>query len=161
VSRAGILAALAVAGLAISAYLTGFQLGLVGHVWDPLFGTGSERVLTSRISRLLPVPDAALGAAVYLVDAAIALAIVLGLGRRDRLTLTLAVVASFGALGSIVLVVLQPLLVGAFCSLCLTSAAISIALAVGATAEWRGRQAAGTDRLAGGQVVNRSMEAPR
>ncbi|HEY2916443.1 MAG TPA: vitamin K epoxide reductase family protein [Candidatus Limnocylindrales bacterium] len=130
-----ILLALAIIGAAIAGYLTAFQLGLIGDVWDPLFGSGSERVLTSPVSRLLPVPDASLGVVAYVVDAILALAIVLTLGPLQRLRQILAVVAGLGALGSVVLVVLQPLIAQAFCSLCLASAAISIALAIGAVSE--------------------------
>jgi hypothetical protein len=39
-------------------------------VWEPFFGDGSRTVLTSGISRLLPVPDAALGAFEHLRAAA-------------------------------------------------------------------------------------------
>ena len=38
-------------------------------VWDPFFPDGSLRILNSRISNILPIPDAALGAISYLVDA--------------------------------------------------------------------------------------------
>jgi uncharacterized membrane protein len=133
--RTAWLVVLAGVGLAIAMYLTAFQVGLVGHVWDPLFGTGSERVLTSAISRLLPLPDASLGAGVYLVDAVLAIAILIGVGPRRRVRQALAVVATLGALAGLGLVVLQPLVAHAFCSLCLASAAISIALAIGAIAE--------------------------
>jgi uncharacterized membrane protein len=129
------LVVLAILGVVIASYLTAFQVGLVRHVWDPLFGAGSERVLTSAISRLLPLPDASFGAGAYLLDALLALAIVLDLGPERRLRLALAGVATLGALASVVLIVLQPLVAHAFCSLCLASAAISIALAIGAVAE--------------------------
>jgi hypothetical protein len=39
------------------------------RVWEPFFGEGSRVILTSSVSRLLPVPDAALGAFGYLLDA--------------------------------------------------------------------------------------------
>jgi hypothetical protein len=51
----------ALVGFAMAAYLTLFQLGVLDSVWEPFFGDGSRTVLTSGISRLLPVPDAALG----------------------------------------------------------------------------------------------------
>jgi hypothetical protein len=63
------IAGVAVVGFAIAAYLTLFQLGVLDRVWEPFFGDGSRTVLTSGVSRLLPVPDAALGAAGYLLDA--------------------------------------------------------------------------------------------
>jgi len=134
-SRVAGLIVLALIGVAIAAYLAAFQIGLVGRVWDPLFGSGSERVLTSAIARLLPVPDAALGGAAYAVDAILGIAIATGAGPDRPLRLALATVASLGAVTSVVLTVLQPLVAHAFCSLCLASAAVSIALAIGAVAE--------------------------
>jgi len=134
------LVALAVVGFAISAYLAAFELGIVAHVWDPLFGDGSRRVLTSAIARVLPVPDAALGGAAYLVDGL--LAAVLMVRPRGRLVVAsaLAVIASAGAVVAFALVVVQAAFVGAFCALCLASAAVSAALAFGALVEWRARQ---------------------
>jgi uncharacterized membrane protein len=89
------------------------------------------------VARLLPVPDASLGAAAYVVDALLALGLIAGVGRPRAVRGALATIASLGALASIVLVVLQPVMAGAFCSLCIASAAISIALAVGAITEAR------------------------
>ena len=60
---------LALVGFAIASYLTAFQVGLVQTVWEPFFGRGSETILTSSVSRILPIPDAALGALGYLLDA--------------------------------------------------------------------------------------------
>jgi uncharacterized membrane protein len=122
-------AALAVVGGLLAAYLALYQVRVVGRVWDPFFGRDSERVLDSRISRLLPVSDAALGAFGYLLDAVTGLA---G-GRRRWFTLPWLVVlfgVFVGPLGavSVALVVAQPLAVGAWCSLCLATAAISVAM---------------------------------
>lgn len=145
-SLAPVLVALALIGFAIAAYLTAYQLGIVASVWDPLFGRGSEEVLTSPIARLLPIPDASLGAVVYAVDAVLAIAIGLRFGPGRGLRLALAVLAIAGALAGLGLVALQALVVGAWCSLCLASAAISILLAAGAVAEARhaGEEARGT-----------------
>lgn len=131
------LVALGILGLAISVYLTAFQVGVVHGVWDPFFGDGSARVLTSSISRLLPVPDASLGAGAYLVDAVLAVALTLRLGPQPLVALVLAAVSSLAALVAIGLAILQPIVVGAVCSLCLTSALISVGLAIGAVAEAR------------------------
>lgn len=147
-TRSARLAVLAALGFVIAAYLTAFQLGAIHAVWDPVFGSGSERVLTSGVSRLLPVPDASLGAAVYLVDLVLALGLATGLAPWSPTSTLLAIVATLGGLASIVLVVLQPLVAGAFCSLCLASAAISIALALGALAEAREARAEPSHRLA-------------
>ena len=121
--------ALAVVGGATAVYLALYQFGVIDAVWDPFFGRDSERVLDSEVSRLLPVSDAALGAFGYLLDA------VTGLvgGRRRWCTLPWLVVLFgilVGPLGavSIALVIAQPLAVGAWCSLCLATAAISVAM---------------------------------
>ena len=63
-----ILAALAFIGFCVAGYLALYQLGLFSTVWEPCFGQGSHKILDSSLSRALPVPDAALGAAVYLAD---------------------------------------------------------------------------------------------
>ena len=118
---------LALAGFAIAGYLALYQFGVVQHVWEPFFGDGSERVLHSAISRLLPVPDAALGAAGYLVDAVSGV-----IGGRGRWRTLPCVVIVFGiAVGplgavSIALVMIQPLLVHGWCTLCLASALVSV-----------------------------------
>jgi len=56
---------LALVGCAIATYLALFQYGVVATVWEPLFSEGSRIVLSSRLSHVLPVSDAALGAAGY------------------------------------------------------------------------------------------------
>ncbi len=134
------LVALALVGFAISAYLAAFELGLVADPWDPFFGDGSRRVLTSAIAGSLPVPDAAVGAVAYLVDGF--LGVVLLARPRGRLVVAsaLALIASAGAVVALGLVVIQTTVVHAFCTLCLASAAVSVALALGALAEWRARR---------------------
>src|SRR5436305_6074983 len=62
--------ALAMTGAAIALYLGLFQMGLLTNVWEPFFGNGSRLILReSTVARLLPVPDATLGALVYLAEA--------------------------------------------------------------------------------------------
>lgn len=120
---------LALVGAAIATYLTLYQLEVVTTVWEPFFGRGSERVLNSSVSRLLPVPDAALGAAGYLADAITG---VIGGTERWRTMPWLVVLfgLAVGPLGaaSIVLVVLQPVLFDSFCTLCLASAVTSVVM---------------------------------
>src|SRR5690554_4703232 len=70
---------LAMVGVGIATYLSLYQLDVLDAVWEPFFGDGSERVLNSRISHILPIPDAALGALAYVIDA---LAGVIGGTRR-------------------------------------------------------------------------------
>jgi uncharacterized membrane protein len=118
---------LALVGFCIASYLALYQLGVLKHVWEPFFGDGSERVLHSVISRLLPVPDAALGAAGYLAD--VVSGVVGGRGRWRTLPWVVIVFGiAVGPLGavSITLVIIQPLLVHGWCTLCLTSALISV-----------------------------------
>src|SRR3954454_6853463 len=146
-SRLVALVTLAVVGCLLSLYLTSFQLGLVADVWDPLFGDGSRRVLTSAIAQLLPVPDASLGAIVYALDAILAALLVsssrtpswTSSRRERRLAIALAVVAVGGAVAGVTLAVVQPLAVRTLCTLCLFSSAISLVLAIGAIAELRER----------------------
>ncbi len=135
--RLAVLVVLAVVGCAVSLYLAAFQLGLVHGIWDPLFGGGSREVLTSFIARLLPIPDALLGAGVYAVDVVLALALAARAWHPETVALGLAVVATAGAVVGIGLAIVQALVVGTFCTLCLTSTAISIALAIGAVGEAR------------------------
>ena len=118
---------LALVGCALATYLTLYQWHLTADVWDPLFGaSSSEAVLTSPISRYLPLPDATLGAAAYLVEA-----LVTALGGSDRWRATPWLVVVFGlvlaglALTSLALVLIQVFVVHALCTLCLCSAAIS------------------------------------
>ena len=118
---------LALVGCGLSVYLTLYQWHLTGSVWDPLFGAGSsEAVLTSFVSRLLPVPDATLGAVAYLVEA-----VLTALGGSDRSCARPLLVVVFGlvlaglALASLALVLTQIFVVHALCALCLCSAAIS------------------------------------
>lgn len=108
-------------------YLSLFQLGIIPGVWDPFFHNGTEKVLTSSVSRVLPVPDALLGAFGYLID------VVTGLiGGTKRWKEAPWVVVIFGlavgplGLVSIFLVIAQPVIVGAWCTLCLCSAVISV-----------------------------------
>ena len=120
---------LALVGFGIATYLTLFQLGVLSTVWEPFFGQGSRVILTSSVSRLLPIPDAALGALGYLLDAVTG-----AVGGRGRWRTMPWIVIVFGlAVGplgaaSILLVILQPVLFDAWCTLCLASAAISAAM---------------------------------
>ncbi|HET6381559.1 MAG TPA: vitamin K epoxide reductase family protein [candidate division Zixibacteria bacterium] len=120
---------LAVVGAAVAGYLASFQLGLVDTVWEPFFGGDSRLILTSGVSRVLPIPDAGLGMIAYVADAVTAL-----IGRHDRWRSMPWIVVLFGlAVGplgatSILLVILQPVMFDAWCTLCLASAVISLAM---------------------------------
>ena len=115
---------LALVSVLAARYMAAFQLGYIDSAWDPFFGDGAERVLTSDISRAWPISDAGLGAMTYMIEMLMGL-----MGDRRRWRTMPWMVAGFGIvvvpLGvvSIVLVVLQPLAVGAWCFLCLFTAA--------------------------------------
>lgn len=119
----------ALLGFGIAGYLALYQWGVFAAVWVPFFGDGSRVVLTSGISRTLPIPDGALGALGYLIDAASG-----AIGGRGRWRTMPWMVILFGlavgplGLVSILLVIAQPVLYGSFCTLCLASALISINL---------------------------------
>jgi uncharacterized membrane protein len=119
--------ALALAGFGIATYLALYQWGVLARVWEPFFGDGSRVILNSSISHLLPVPDAALGAFGYLLDAVTGI-----IGGRQRWRTMPWMVIIFGlAVGplgavSLLLVIFQPVLFDAWCTLCLASAVISI-----------------------------------
>lgn len=125
-TRRAPVALLALTGAIVSTYLAMYQYHLIDVVWDPLFGDGSRRVLTSALSRALPVHDAALGAAAYLAEVVLELS---GSSRRWRaapwLVLLLGLVAAAMAATALALLAVQALVVHAFCTLCLVSAAIS------------------------------------
>lgn len=144
---------LSLGGLAVATILTLFQVGVLDSVWEPFFGDGSRRVLTSSLSQALPVPDAALGAAAYLTEAV--LETIGGRRRwRDRPWVVVAagVVAAGLGLAALGLIGAQALLVTDFCTLCLTSAAISLLIAALVAPEIlaaarRLRERRGLDRL--------------
>lgn len=120
---------LAMLGVGIASYLSLYQLDVFDTVWEPFFGDGSQRILNSRISHVLPIPDAALGAMGYLIDA---IAGVIGGTKRWKTMPWIVIVfgLAVGPLGfvSIMLVVFQPVLLDAWCTLCLASAVVSVAM---------------------------------
>lgn len=126
---------LAVIGFAVAGYLSLYQWGVLATVWEPFFGDGSRVILNSSISHLLPIPDAALGAFGYLLDAVTGV-----VGSRVRWRTMPWIVIVFGlAVGplgavSILLVIFQPVLFDAWCTLCLGSALISV-LMIGPAAD--------------------------
>lgn len=115
--------ALGLVGFFIARYLATYQLGYRDTAWDPLFGDGTRRVLESDVSKAFPVSDAGLGAVTYLLEILVG-----SLGGAVRWRTMPWTVALFGLLvvplgaTSIVLVILQPVAVGAWCTLCLAAA---------------------------------------
>ncbi len=121
---------LAAIGCGIASYLALYQFGVLAHVWEPFFGEGSQRVLHSFVSRLLPVPDALLGAAGYAAE--LISGMIGGTARsqtRPGLVIVHGVIVAFVTLTAVLLVIVQLFVIGAGCTLCLTSAAISLVIA--------------------------------
>ena len=104
-------------------YMAAFQLGHIETAWDPFFGDSTVRVLTSDVSRAWPISDAGLGAATYVFEVLMGL-----MGDKRRWRTMPWMVTFFGILviplgvTSIVLIIMQPLVVGAWCTLCLATA---------------------------------------
>lgn len=125
--------ALALFACGVSVYLALYQWRLIPGVWDPIFGDGSEKVLDSHASeqmrRWVRMPDAALGAIGYLSEAVFGLA-----GSTRRWQYRPWLVLLFGldviplGIVSVVLVVVQGVVVGAWCTLCLVTAVVSLIL---------------------------------
>lgn len=137
--RRGPLLGLAAAGLGIATYLMLYQLGAYTSVWDPIFGGRAARTV---LDLTAPVPDAAAGFVAYATEIGL-----LALGGVDRwrsmpwACIALGFVLVVGAVVSIALIIVQPALAGAWCALCLASAAVSLllfALGIGeAVAAWQ------------------------
>jgi hypothetical protein len=123
-SRRILIIVFACAGLCVSVYLTLYQIDVLPGVWDPFFqGT--------KVLEYLDIPDAALGALAYGVEIILSL-----IGGRQKwrtmpwTVLAFGVVILSGALVSALLILMQAFLVGAWCTLCLASAAISLGIFV-------------------------------
>ncbi|WP_439687751.1 NAD-dependent epimerase/dehydratase family protein [Cupriavidus oxalaticus] len=115
--------ALAFVGLFISRYLAAYQLGHIDAASDPFFGDGTERIVTSSVSEAWPVPDAGLGATVYVLE------IITGvIGDKRRWRTMPWLVLLFGILivplgvVSIFFIIIQPIWIGTWCTLCLVGA---------------------------------------
>ena len=115
--------ALAFVGLFISRYLAAYQLGHIDAAWDPFFGDGTERIVTSSVSEAWPVADAGLGATVYVLEI---LTGIIGDKRRWRtmpwLVLAFGIlIVPLGAV-SVFFIIIQPIVIGTWCTLCLVGA---------------------------------------
>ena len=118
---------LAMIGFFSSRYLAAYQLEHIKTVWDPFFGDGTARVLMSDVSKMFPISDAGLGASAYIIE------VLMGwMGGKDRwrtmpwmVTFFFILVVPLGVV-SIVLVMLQPIAVGYWCSICLFTAIVML-----------------------------------
>lgn len=115
------------AGWMVSRYLAAFQLGYIDVAWDPFFATSSMKVLNSSMSHSLPISDAGLGSLAYTFE------FLMGwMGSPARWRTMPWMVTFFGilviplGLVHIFLVISQPVVVGAWCTLCLLAAAIML-----------------------------------
>ena len=122
-----IMIVLGFAGWVVSRYLGAFQLGYIDHAWDPFFGESSRQVLNSDMSQSLFISDGGLGALAYTFE------FLMGwMGSPARWRTMPWMVALFGilviplGLVHIFLVISQPVVVGAWCTLCLLAAAIML-----------------------------------
>lgn len=114
--------------------MAAYQLGYLDAIWDPIFGDGTEKVITSNLSKQFPVPDAGLGAMAYTIETLMGAH---GSPRRWHtipwfVVLFAILVVPLG-LVSITLVILQPIIVGHWCTWCLLTAVcmlFMIALAI-------------------------------
>ncbi len=115
-------------------YMAAYQLGYIDHIWDPVFHNGTLRVITSDLSKSFPISDAGLGALIYTME------VLMGFKGRTRRWYTMPwMVLLFGIMVipagfvSILLIMLQPLIVGYWCFWCLFTAVcmlVMIALSI-------------------------------
>lgn len=122
-----LLLTLAAIGLLAALYTALSQLGVVGAMVDPFFGSASSYAVThSAIARLLPVPDGVLGVVGYCCDLVFG---ALGGERRWRtrpwVVLIFALVILALGVASLALTILQGAVIGSWCTVCLISAAVS------------------------------------
>jgi nucleoside-diphosphate-sugar epimerase/uncharacterized membrane protein len=117
------IAAMGLIGFLVSRYLTAYQLGHIDQAWDPFFGSGTMTIITSEMSKAWPIPDAGLGGVAYMVEILMA---VMGDKRRWRtmpwmvLMFGILVVPLGGV--SIFFIIIQPVAIGTWCTLCLVAA---------------------------------------
>jgi uncharacterized membrane protein len=104
-------------------YMAAYQLGYINYVWDPIFREGTQKVITSPLSESFPISDAGLGALVYTLE------VLMGFKGSPRRWYTMPwIVFLFGIMVvpagfvSILLIMLQPLIVGYWCTWCLLTA---------------------------------------
>ena len=120
--------AMGLIGLLIARQLTAYQLGHVHGVWDPFFSgqgglNGTETIITSDVSKAWPIADGGLGAVAYALEILMA-----AMGTSTRWRTMPWMVTFFGILVvplgvvSIYFIVIQPVVIGTWCALCLLAA---------------------------------------
>ena len=112
-------------GFLISRHLTAYQLGHIDNAWEPFFPgsgglNGTETIITSDVSKAWPMADAGLGAVAYMFEVLMGV-----MGGRQRWRTMPWMVTMFGfvvvPLGvvSIYFIIIQPIVIGTWCSPCL------------------------------------------
>jgi uncharacterized membrane protein len=123
------ISALCVAGITDSTYLFLFQTGTIRHLACPFFGSGCERISSSKTAHPFGIPDAIFGVAGYTALLAVTR---MGSRARNQTQPLLPLLAHAGgtlAFGtSLYLTWRQRVEFHTFCFWCLTSAAISTAI---------------------------------
>lgn len=124
------IAVLGLIGFLIARYMAAYQLGHIDRAWDPFFGVGTQTIILSDMSKAWPIADAGLGAVAYLLEVLMTF-----MGGKDRwrtmpwMVLMLAVlIVPLGGV-SIFFVIIQPIVIGTWCTLCLI-AALTMALMI-------------------------------
>lgn len=120
--------ALGAIGFFLSRILTAYQLGHIDGVWEPFFGSpgalnGTEYIITSDVSKAWPIADGGLGAMSYMFE------ILMGaMGGRARWRTMPWMVMLFGivvvplGIVSITFIIIQPIVIGTYCTICLMAA---------------------------------------
>jgi nucleoside-diphosphate-sugar epimerase/uncharacterized membrane protein len=126
--------ALGLVGLVLARILTAYQLGHIDGVWEPFFDApgplnGTEHIITSAMSKAWPVADGGVGAVTYMAE------ILMGaMGGRARWRTMPWMVVLFGIvvvpLGvvSIYFIIMQPIAIGTYCTICLLAAAAMLVM---------------------------------
>lgn len=120
--------ALGIIGFVLARILAAYQLGHVDWIWEPFFAgegglNGSEQIVTSEVSKAWPVADGGLGATTYMFEVLMGI-----MGGRSRWRTMPWMVVLFGIavvpLGviSIYFIIIQPIVIGTYCTLCLITA---------------------------------------
>lgn len=119
---------LALIGFFIARVLGAYQLGHIDSVWEPFFAgsgemNGTETIITSDVSKAWPIADGALGAIVYTLELAMT-----WMAGKDRwrtmpwMVLGLAILIVPLGVVSIYFIIIQPIVIGTWCTLCLVAA---------------------------------------
>ena len=120
--------ALGAIGFVIARVLAAYQLGHIDGVWEPFFAgdaarNGTEFIITSDVSKAWPIADGGLGATSYMFEVLMGV-----MGGRARWRTMPWMVLLFGIvvvpLGvvSIYFIIIQPIVIGTYCTLCLLAA---------------------------------------